>query len=146
MADGVGIARATPVEVVISQSQLNEIFTFHRELHELVVKPSDVIQDPSRSVRYQSFLGRESRSVDLTNENAKPDKLTVGHSDPKLDSSSSSSTAVSQYNLVENYVEANDGRGGHLLPKSRIGSPLPQFQQPSLQVREGAFHPENIGH
>ena len=134
-----------PVEVVISQSQLNEIITSHRELHEVVIKLSDVIQDPSRSDRYQSFPRRELHSVDLINENAKPDELKAGHSDHKLDSSSSS-TAVPQYSLIENYVEANDGRGGHLLPKSRIGSPLPPFQQPSLQVREGACYPNYIGH
>ena len=135
-----------PVEVVISQSQLNEIITSHRELHEVVIKLSDVVQDPSRSVRYQSFPRRELHNVDLTNEYAKPDESKVGSLDTKLDSSSSSSTAVPQYSLIENHVDANDGRGGHLLPNSRIGSLLPQLQQPSLKVREGAFHPNYIGH
>ena len=134
-----------PVEVVISQSQLNEIITSHRELHEVVIRLSDVIQDPSRSVHHQSFPRRELHNVDLTNENAKLDELKVGPLDPKFDSSSSS-TAVPQYSLIENCIEANDGKGGHLLPKSGIGSPLPQLQQPSLQVREGAFHPNYIGH
>ena len=40
-----------PVEVVISQSQLNEVITSRRELHEVVIKLNDVIVDPSRSVR-----------------------------------------------------------------------------------------------
>ena len=78
----------------------------------------------------------------LSNENAKLDGLNVGRLDPKLNDSSSS-TAVPQCSLIENYIEANDGRGGHLLPQSRTGSPLPQLQQPSLQVREGAFHPDD---
>ena len=138
MADRPAIARS-PIEVSISPSQLNAILKSHRELHEVVIKLTEIIQDPSRSASYQSSPRQDKRDVDLQNENPQPDASKASHSYARLSSTRDSL----RYGLIKETQEVNKSKSGQSVLKSSNICPVPALKQSNFQVRDGTFSRQN---
>ncbi len=139
MAEQAAIAQ-NAVEVSISPSQLNAILKSHRELHEVVIKLTGIIQDPSRSASYQSFPRQDNRDVDLQDEIPKPDDSKASLSYPGPFSTSDGH----RYGLTERYQKINESKPGRSILKSSNTCPVPDHT--SFQVRDGTFYSRNTWH
>ena len=126
MADQPAIARS-PIEVLISPSQLNTVLKSHRELHEAVIELTKIIQDPSRSASYQSFPRDGKQDIDLENENPQPDD-------------SHSYTKPFRSGLSKGYQEVNESKSGQSVLRSSSTCPVPDHKHASFQEREGTFY------
>ena len=138
MADQTAIARS-PIEVSISPSQLNAILKSHRELHEVVIKLTEIIQDSSRSASYQSFPRHDKRDVNLQNEHPQPDDSKASHSYARPFSTRNSLRSE----LIKEYQEVNESRSSQSALRSSNTCLVPDYKQPSFQVRDGTFYRRN---
>ena len=138
MADRPAIARS-PIEVSISPSQLNAVLKSHRELHEVVIKLTEIIQDPSRSASYQSSPRQDKRDVDLQNENPQPDDSKASHSYARL----SSTRHSLRYGFIKESQEVNESKSDQSVLKSSNICPVPDYKQSNFQVRDGTFCRQN---
>ena len=138
MADRPAIARS-PVEVLISPSQLNAILKSHRELHEAVIELTKIIQDPSRSASYQSFPREDKQDVDLENEKPQPDDSKASRSYTRPFSTRNSIRS----GLIKEHQEVNESKSSQSVLRSSNTSPVPDYKQPSFQLRDGTFYRRN---
>ena len=138
MADRPAIARS-PLEVLISPSQLKAILKSHRELHEAVIELTEIIQDPSRSASYQSFPREDKQDVDLENEEPQPDDSKASHSFTRAFGTRNSIRS----GLIKEHQELDEFKSGQSVLRSSNTSPVPNYKQPSLQLRDGKFYRGN---
>ena len=141
MADRAATAR-NPVEVSISPSQLNAILKSHRELHEVVIKITEILQDPSRSASYQSFPRQDKRDVNLPDENPQPDVSKASHSNRRPFGTSNDRRRGS----TEGYQEVNEPKSRQSILGSSNTYSVPDYSLAGFQVRDGEFYRRNTWH
>ena len=139
MADQPAIARS-PIEVLISPSQLNAILKSHRGLHEAVIELTEIIQDPSRSASYQSFPREDKQDVNLENENSQPDDSKASHSYTRPFNTRNSIRSE----LIKEHQGVNESKSSQSVLRSNNTSPVPNYKQPSFQIRDGTFYRRNM--
>ena len=109
----------------VSRHQYDALWESHKAFHEVAIKVTDILLDPSRSAQYQSL---PSRSGDNTDVNYIDNGPSISEGD--------NSTLRQQSHGVRNYSSQHALHRPEPKPASDQKSTLPTFQMENMRARK----------